>query len=94
MDEILILKYNIDRSGRPYNTQDDKPQGMMEIHLFNVFETYETKSGVEKCFDLVNRRKILKLIIQGGSYENYNHLHDFLKEYSELWLKEFEKIGR
>lgn len=88
----LTIKYNIDWNGKPYSTNDQNPKGVMKLFLDRVFETYKTKAGVEKCFAVVPTRKILKFIIQAGSDENIKQLHDYLAEYSKLWLKEYEKI--
>lgn len=88
----LTIKYNIDWNGKPYSTDDRNPKGVMNLFLDRVFQTYKTKAGVEKCFDVTHRRKILKFIIQVGSDENIQQLHNYLAEYSKLWLKEYEKI--
>lgn len=88
----LIIKYNINWNGKPYSTNDLHPQGVMRFYLDQVFQTYRTKAGFEKCLNVVHRRKILKFIIQAGSQENIEQLHNWLKENSRLWLTEYEKL--
>lgn len=90
----LIIKYNIDKwTKRPYSTNDPHPQGVMQLYLDKVFQTWETKTGKEKCLDVVHNRKIMKFIIQAGSEENIEQLHEWLKENSKLWLVEFQKLS-
>lgn len=94
MDEKkLTIKYCIGWNGKPKSTDDSDPQGVMEIYLDKAFETYKTNAGVEKCFQVVNRRKIIKFILQVGSDENIEQLHEWFKNNSKLWLKEFKKLS-
>jgi hypothetical protein len=88
----LIIKYNIGWNGKPYSTNDPHPTGTMRIHLDKAFQTKKTKADVEKCVELVHRRKLMKFIIQAGSEENIDHLQSWLKQNSKLWLQEFEKL--
>jgi hypothetical protein len=88
----LIIKYNTDHYGKPYSTNDPHPKGVMRIYLDKAFTTYKTKAGVEKCLELVHRRKMMNFIIQTGSEEQIEQLHNWLKQNSKLWLKEFEKV--
>lgn len=93
MDEHeLIIKYNIDWNGKPCSTNDTHPTGIMRIHLDKAFQTYKTKSGDEKCLEVVHRRKLLKFILQVGGEDQIEQLHTWLKQNSKLWLKEFEKM--
>jgi hypothetical protein len=64
----------------------------MQLYLNKVFETYKTRAGKEKCRNMALGRTLMKFIIQAGSNENIEQLHDWLKEYSRLWLVEFEKL--
>lgn len=88
----LIIKYNIDWNGKPYSTSDPHPTGTMRIHLDKAFQTYKTKADVEKCAEVVHRRKLMKFILQAGSEEQVDQLHTWLKQNSKPWLKEFEKL--
>lgn len=94
MDEnILIIKYNIGWNGKPCSTNDPHPTGVMQIYLDQAFQTYMTSTKKEKCLDVVQRRKLMKFIIQAGSEENIEQFHNWLKGNSRLWLVEFEKLG-
>ncbi len=94
MDEnILIIKYNIGWNGKPCSTNDSHPKGTMQIYLNRAFQTYMTSTKKEKCLDVIQRRKLMKFIIQVGSEENIEQFHNWLKGNSRLWLAEFEKLG-
>lgn len=90
----IVINYNIDKwDNKPYSTIDVHPQGVMKLYLDKVFQTYKTKAGKEKCLNVRQSRKILKFIIQAGSEENIEQLHEWLKENSKLWLIEFQKLS-
>lgn len=90
----LVINYNIDKwNKRPYSTIDVHPQGVMQLYLDKVFQTHKTKAGKEKPLNVVHNRKILKFIIQAGSEENIEQLHEWLKKNSKVWLVEFQKLS-
>lgn len=92
-DNTLIIKYNIGWNGKPCSTNDSHPKGTMQIYLNRAFQTYMTSTKKEKCLDVVQRRKLMKFIIQAGIEENIEQFHNWLKGNSILWLVEFEKLG-
>ena len=89
----LLIRYNVDRNGKAFGTNDPRSTGSMLIHVDKAFTTKETKStGVEKCLNLTNSRKIMKFIIEVASEDQLDQLKNWLQQNSKLWFKEFEKL--
>jgi carbamoylphosphate synthase small subunit len=78
MNNILFMEYNF---------LHGKPRSKMEIHLDIIFEETDIKA-----LHKVHTRKVIKHILKKGSQENIDQVHEWLKNNSPFWLKEFEII--
>jgi hypothetical protein len=78
MNSVMMMEYNF---------LNGKPRSRMILHLDVIFQETEDKLKYK-----INTIKLIKLILKNGSQENIDQVHEFLKEYSPLWLQEFEKI--